>query len=144
MPREHAAITLTSDEVLDFIAGETICFLGTLDPDGGPWGDVVSCVYRDGRLFFRLAAGSRSLRNVEADPRVCCTLEAEGPNYYDNVSAMVHGEASPLGDGGPLAEFDALPDPVAGTPITGPVFSVDLEHVVSFDFAKIQRRFAQS
>jgi len=144
VPREHATITLTSDEVVNFIAGESTCFLGTLDPDGSPWGDVVACFYRDGRLWFRLAAGSRSLRNVEADPRVCCTLEAEGPDYYDNVSAMVHGEASPLGDGAPLAELDALPDPVAGTPIDGPVFGVDLEHVVSFDFAKIQRRFAQS
>ena len=144
MPREHATIILTPDEVVDFASHQTHCFLATLDPDGSPWGDVVACLYRDGRLWFRLPAGSRSLRNVEADPRVCCTLEAEGPDYYENISAMVHGEASPLGEGAGLAEFDALPDPVAGAPIAGPVFSVDLEHVVSFDFAKIQRRFAQS
>jgi nitroimidazol reductase NimA-like FMN-containing flavoprotein (pyridoxamine 5'-phosphate oxidase superfamily) len=144
VPREHATITLTPEEVVDFVSGQTHCFLATLDPDGSPWGDVAACLYRDGRLWFRLAAGSRSLRNVEADPRVCCTLEGEGSNYYDNISAMVHGEASRLGDGGSLAELEAVSDPVAGAPIAGPVFSVDLEHVVSFDFAKIQRRFAQS
>jgi nitroimidazol reductase NimA-like FMN-containing flavoprotein (pyridoxamine 5'-phosphate oxidase superfamily) len=144
VPREHATINLTPDEVVAFISGQTHCFVATLDPDGSPWSDVASCLYRDGRLWFRLAAGSRSLRNVEADPRVCCTLEAEGPNYYDNISAMVHGEASPLGHGAGLAEFDALPDPVAEEPIVGPVFSVDLQYVVSFDFGKIQRRFAQS
>lgn len=144
MPREHATITMTPDEVVEFVSGQTHCFVGTLDPDGSPWGDVAACLYRDGRLWFRLAAESRSLRNIEADPRVCCTLEAEGPDYYDNVSAMLHGEASPLGEDGSLPELDGLPDPVAGTPIAGRVFSVDLEQVVSFDFAKIQRRFAQS
>jgi hypothetical protein len=144
VPREHATITLTRDEVVDFVSGQTHCFLATLDPDGSPWGDVAACLYRDGRLWFRLDAESRSLRNVEADPRVCCTLEAQGPDYYGLISAMVHGEASPLGDGVSLAELDALPDPVAGTAMAGSVFSVDLEHVVSFDFAKIQRRFAQS
>jgi nitroimidazol reductase NimA-like FMN-containing flavoprotein (pyridoxamine 5'-phosphate oxidase superfamily) len=144
MPREHATITLTPDEIVAFVSTQTHCFLATLDPDGSPWGDVAACVYRDGRLWFRLAAGSRSLRNVKADPRVCCTLEAEGSNYYDNISAMVHGEASSSEDGGSLAELDEVSDPVTGTRTTGPVFSVDLEHVVSFDFAKIQRRFAQS
>ena len=144
MPREHASITLNREEVVDFVSGQTLCFLATLDPDGSPWGDVAACSYREGRLYFRLAGGSRSQRNVEADPRVCCTLEAQGPDYYGNISAMVHGEASPLGDDVSLAELDALPDPVAGTPIAGPVFGVDLEHVVSFDFAKIQRRFEQS
>jgi hypothetical protein len=53
---------------------------------------------------------------------VCCTLEAEGSNYYDDISAMVHGEASPLGDGGPSAELEAVPNPVAGALITGPMF----------------------
>lgn len=144
MPREHATITLTPDEVVDFISGQNHCFLGTLDPDGSPWGDVAACVYRDGRLWFRLPEGSRSLRNVLADPRVCCTLEAEGDDYYDNVSAMVHGQASPLDEGASLAELDAIPDPVAGAPVAGPIFGVDLDDVVSFDFAKIQRRFSQS
>ena len=144
MPREHSTITLTADEVVDFVSGQTHCFVATLDPDGSPWCDVAACLYSDGRLWFRLTAESRSLRNVEADPRVCCTLEAETSDYYGMISAMVHGEASPLGDGARLADLDALPDPVAGTPIPGEVFSVDLEHVVSFDFAKIQRRFAQS
>lgn len=135
---------MTHDEVVDFVSGQTHCFVATLDPDGSPWGDVAACRYRDGRLWFRLAAGSRSLRNVEADPRVCCTLEEQGPDYYRNVSAMVHGEAIPLSDSAWLVELDALTDPVAGTRIAGSVFSVDLEQVVSFDFAKIQRRFAPS
>ena len=57
-------------------------------------------------------------------------------------SAMVHGTATPID--GPFAELDALSDPVTGTPIAGAVFGVGLEHVVSFDFAKIQRRFEQA
>ena len=143
MPREHSAITLTSDEIADFVASQTLCIVATLDPDGSPWGDVAACALRDGRLYFRLGERSRSRRNVEADPRVCCTLEAQGTGYYAMISAMVHGEASPLGDGDSVPELDDLADPVDGA-TTGPVFSVDLEHVVSFDFAKIQRRFEQS
>ena len=73
---------------------------------------------------------------------MCCTLEAQGPDYYGNVSAMVHGTAMPTD--GPFAELDALADPIAGASIAGAVFGVDLEHVVSFDFAKIQRRFEQA
>ena len=142
MPREHAAITLTSQEVVDFVSGQTQCIVATLDPDGSPWGDVAACAYREGRLYFRLAEGSRARRNLEADPRVCCTLEAQGADYYANISAMVHGTATPFD--GPFAELDALADPVAGTPTAGAVFGVDLEQVVSFDFAKIQRRFEQA
>jgi nitroimidazol reductase NimA-like FMN-containing flavoprotein (pyridoxamine 5'-phosphate oxidase superfamily) len=142
VPREHAAITLTPDEVVDFIAGQTQCIVATLDPDGSPWGDVAACAYRGGRLYFRLAEGSRSQRNVVADPRVCCTLEAQGADYYGMVSAMVHGTATRID--GPFAELDSLADPVAGTPIAGPVFDIDLGHVVSFDFAKIRRRFEQA
>jgi nitroimidazol reductase NimA-like FMN-containing flavoprotein (pyridoxamine 5'-phosphate oxidase superfamily) len=144
MPRESAAITLTPEEVVDFVSGQVLCMVATLDPDGSPWGDVAACRYQDGRLYFRVGDRSRSRRNIEADPRVCCTLEAQGSGYYAMISAMVHGTAEPLGDGASLPELDALPDPIAGEPIAGPVFSVDLEHVVSFDFAKIQRRFDQS
>jgi nitroimidazol reductase NimA-like FMN-containing flavoprotein (pyridoxamine 5'-phosphate oxidase superfamily) len=144
VPREHAAITLTPDEIVEFISGQTLCIVATLDPDGSPWGDVAASAHRDGRLYFRLGERSRSRRNVEADPRVCCTLEAQGAGYYAMVSAMVHGEATPLGDGESVPELDALPDPVTGATSAGAVFSVDLEHVVSFDFAKIQRRFEQS
>src|SRR3954468_802654 len=124
MPRESANITLTPDEIVDFVSTQTLCFLATLDPDGGPWADVVACLYRDGRLWFRVGEGSRSLRNVESDPRVCCTLEIQGPNYYDNKSAMVHGEASPSANGASMPDLDALPDPVTGKATPGRAFSV--------------------
>ena len=95
-----------------------------------------------GAALLPVGRGLPTRRNVEADSRVCCTLEAEGPDYYGNVSAMVHGTAMPTD--GPFAELDALADPIAGASIAGAVFGVDLEHVVSFDFAKIQRRFEQA
>jgi len=143
MPREHDHIRLTPEEVVEFLSSQTHCVVATLDPDGGPWGDVAPCVYHDGRLWFRLAEGSRSQRNVAADPRVCCTLEYQGGHYYAMKSAMVHGTATPL-DGASVPELDERPDPVTGKPLTGPVYGVGLDNVVSFDFAKIQRRFEQS
>ena len=83
---------MTPEEVVDFISGETRCIVATLDPDGSPWGDAAACVYRDGLLYFRAAENSRTLRNLQADPRVCCTLEAmNGDIHYSAIAAMVHG-----------------------------------------------------
>ena len=91
---------------------------------------------------LRIGAGARN-SDVAADPRVCCTLEYQGGHYYAMKSAMVHGTVTPL-DGASVPELDERPDPVTGKPLTGPVYGVGLDNVVSFDFAKIQRRFEQS
>lgn len=141
MPREF--ISMTPEEIVEFVSGETRCIVATLDPDGSPWGDAAACLYRDGRLYFRVAEGSRSARNLRGDPRVCCTLESMHSVYYSAIAAMVHGRAVAVADAASLPELQARPDPVTKTPIAGPVFSVDLDNVVSFDFSKINRRFEQ-
>lgn len=144
MPREHATITLTADEIVDFLAGQHVCIVASLDPDGMPWGDAASCVLHDGLLYFRVAAGSHTLANLANDRRVCCTVEWKGPDYYSARAAMVHGSCVPVAsDHAVAAAFASLADPITGTPVDGTFFSVDLEQVVSFDFAKIQRRFQQ-
>lgn len=144
MPREHATITLTRDELVDFLSGQSQCVVATVEQDGSPWGDVVACRFSDGVLYFRVPHHSRTLKNLEADPRVCCTLESKDADYYSARAAMVHGRAVLVtASEGSLPELDALPDPVTAAPIDATIFAVDLENVVSFDFGKIQRRFDQ-
>lgn len=144
MPREHSAITLTADEIVAFISGQRYCIVATLEADGSPWGDAAACRLHDGKLLFRVTESSRSRRNLEADPRVCCTLESKGADYYSAVAAMVHGHASPVSsDVATASGLDTLADPVTGSSNKDVVFAVDLDHVVSFDFAKIKRRFDQ-
>ena len=148
MPREHGHIKLTTDELAEFAAQQTRCIVATVDADGAPWGDAAACVFRDGRLYFRVPTSTRTFQNVQKDGRVCCTLESHpaGSEYYTIKGALLHGRATPTrAPSRELAEALAqLPDPVTGAPLEdGAIFSVGTDDVASFDFAKIQRRFDQ-
>jgi len=40
MAREHAKIKMNAEELAKFASSEIRCIIGTLDDDGGPWGDA--------------------------------------------------------------------------------------------------------
>jgi nitroimidazol reductase NimA-like FMN-containing flavoprotein (pyridoxamine 5'-phosphate oxidase superfamily) len=147
MPREHATIKMSFEELAKFVSAETRCIVGTLDEDGGPWGDAASCVFRDERLYFRVPMATRTLRNLDRDDRVCCTIESHpaGSEYYTIKAAIFHGRAQ-RAESETAQElagvFAGLLDPVDGE-AQGPIFSVGVDDVVSFDFAKIVRRFEE-
>lgn len=143
--REHATITMTVDEIAAFVAVQDMCILATVDEDGAPWGDAVACASTGDFLYFSVPAATRSRGNLRSDPRVCCTLESKGADYYSVKAVMVHGEASLVTDAADLPPgLGKVLDPVTRQPVENGVnFRLDLEHVVSFDFAKIQRRFDQ-
>jgi hypothetical protein len=146
MPREHGQIKLTDEELAAFASSQTRCIIGTLDSDGGPWGDCVACAFHDGRFYFRVPRQTRTLRNIEKDDRVCCVIESHpaGADYYTIKGATFHGRAMPAGEAptAPVDQLRELPDPVTRAPaVEGEIFSVGVDHVVSFDFAKIKRRF---
>ena len=147
MAREHATIKMDLEELAAFASGETRCIVATLDAEGGPWGDAAACVYRDERFYFRVPMTARTLRNLERDDRVCCAIESHpaGADYYTIKGATFHGHA--LRAEGEVEQelasvFAGLPDPVDGG-TQGAIFSVGVDDVVSFDFAKIVRRFDQ-
>jgi len=146
--REHSAIKMSRDEVAHFVATQTRCVVATLDAGGAPWGDAAACVFHDGALYFRIPSDTRTARNLSADRRVCCALESHpaGADYYTIKAAMLHGRAFSAEGASPevLGALEQLPDPVTGAPNRdGLVFGVGLDDVVSFDFAKIVRRFEQ-
>ncbi len=146
MPREHSQIKLTDEEIVAFASAQTRCVVGTLDADGTPWGDCTACVFHDGRLHFHVAPRTRTLRNLQKDDRVCCAIEShpEGSDYYTIKGATFHGRARPEAAPAPeiVERLGRLPDPASGAPaVDGAIFSVGTDDVVSFDFAKIKRRF---
>ena len=149
MPREHPSIKLTPDELVAFLRTETFCILGTLDAEGGPCGDAAPTAVDGDHLYFMVPKATQSHANIHRDDRVCCVFESHPPDtgYYTIKGAIVHGRAQPIDDAsGPAVHetLSALPDPANGTPVKdGAVFSVPLDDVASFDFAKIQRRFEQ-
>ena len=147
MPREHAQITMTREELLAFLGQDRRLVLGTIAADGGPWGDAVAYALHDERVFFRVPLRTRSLANIRRDSRVCCVVESHplGSSYYQIKGAIVHGKAEEARSGtlpGKVrSALDAAPDPVEPARKDGVVFSVGLEDVASFDFGKIKHRY---
>jgi len=148
MPREHASINMTRQELAHFLGDQTRCIVGTLDAEAGPWGDAAACVFQDEALYFRIPGKARSLANLQRDNRVCCVVEDHptGADYYTIKGAILHGRATTVADPATAqrvaSALDRIPDPVTGRPSPdGAVFSVGIDDVASFDFAKIKRRF---
>ncbi len=145
MPREHSRIAMTDEELHAFLASDQRLVLATAAPDGGTWGDVVAYVASDDRVHFKVPDGSVSAHNLAADNRVCCVVESLPTNgsYYDIKGAMMHGVAEPTPADDPvMARLAELPDPitlVAGEP--GQCFSIGLDDMASFVFAKIHYRY---
>lgn len=148
MPREHATMNMTLEELANFLGTQTRCIVGTLDAEAGPWGDAAACVFQDGALYFRIPRKARSLANLQRDSRVCCVMEDHptGSDYYTIKGAILHGRATIVADPATArrvaSALDQLSDPVTGKPAPdGTVFTVGIDDVASFDFAKIKRRF---
>jgi nitroimidazol reductase NimA-like FMN-containing flavoprotein (pyridoxamine 5'-phosphate oxidase superfamily) len=148
MPREHADIKMTPEELRAFLVTDTRLVVGTLDPDGGPWVDTAAFTFVDELVWFRLPADTHSVRNLANDPRVCVVVESKPArsSYYDIKGAMIHGTVATVDTGNvPAAVADALagiPDPVEpGSADETVVYSVGLDDVVSFVFAKIKYRY---
>jgi hypothetical protein len=145
MPREHSRIAMTDEELQEFLASDKRLVLATAALDGGTWGDVVAYVASNDRVHFKVPDGSVSAHNLATDSRVCCVVESLPTNgsYYDIRGAMMHGVAEPTPADDPvMARLAELPDPVtlvAGGP--GQCFSIGLDDMASFVFAKIQYRY---
>lgn len=145
MPREHSRIAMTDEELTEFLASDQRLVLATVSPDGGSWGDVVAYVAADERVYFKVPENTVSAANIAADPRVCCVVECLPTNgsYYDIRGAIMHGIAEPAEpDNVAFERLTELPDPItlnAGEP--SHYFSIGLDDMTSFVFAKIQYRY---
>jgi len=148
MPREHADIKMTPEELREFLQTDPRLVVASLDADGAGWVDAAAFTFFDDRVYFRLPADTRSYRNIQRDNRVCCVVESKpaSASYYDIKGAMLHGAAEAVpAPGVPAAvsaALDAVPDPVApDAPRDGQIFSIGLDDHTSFMFAKIKYRY---
>jgi nitroimidazol reductase NimA-like FMN-containing flavoprotein (pyridoxamine 5'-phosphate oxidase superfamily) len=148
MAREHSRIKMTPEELDAYLASNRRVIVATLTDDGDPWADAAAYVYRDGRLYFRVPTGTRTLEHLRRDGMVCCVVESkpDDSTYYGIKGAMLHGGAVTLGDGEGDDIRQALADiadPVEPDRTDGEVFSVGLEDSTSFSFDKIQGRYQE-
>ena len=115
MPRRD--ITMSDDEVEEFLSARAHMVVGVIDDDGWPTGTIVATRYADGQLTLHLPSGDQLLDVVARDPRICCTADEHG-SYYDIRGVIVHGTAE-RGD----SENE---------------LSVTIERTISFDFGRLR------
>jgi nitroimidazol reductase NimA-like FMN-containing flavoprotein (pyridoxamine 5'-phosphate oxidase superfamily) len=147
MPREHADIKMTPEELRGFLSSDTRLILATIDDDDRPWADAVAYRFIDDRVYFRVPTKSRSYQHIVSDGRVCCVVESKptGSSYYAIKGAMMHGtaeELSPGEDPEVHAQLLETADPVTGgRNEESAIYSVGLDDSTSFVFDKIRYRY---
>lgn len=108
---------MSSEEVAGFLDGCGHMVVGALDADGWPTGTLATVDHRQGRLAVRLPAGDPLGELVTDGTAVVCTAD-EHATYHEIRGVIAHGTARAVGRG---------------------TFDVDLERVISFDFARVAR-----
>jgi hypothetical protein len=131
MAREQ--IAMTRREVLDFLSRQPWVMLGTLDPDGSPWGDIAPSTLEGETLYVAVGRDTRSHRNLGRDPRACCAAD-QFPSYYEIKGVTAHGRLRPVDD-------TELAHRLSGGQADVAVYALGIDDVASFDFTKIQRRY---
>ena len=88
MPNRRAAIAMSENEVLAFLAEERVLVCATIGADGWPHLMPLWYVLRDSELWAWTYAKSQKVRNLERDAR--CTLQVHaGESYSDLRGVMI-------------------------------------------------------
>src|SRR5690349_5395310 len=84
---QRAAIAMSSEEVLAFLAEARVVTVATLGRDGWPHLMPLWFVVRDGEIWGWTYGKSQKVVNVERDPR--CTLQVEAGESYDQLRGVM-------------------------------------------------------
>jgi PPOX class probable F420-dependent enzyme len=91
------AVTLTPEEIQEFVRGGHTVIVSTNGPGGYPHSVPLWYVLLDGELFFRTMARSQKARNIERDNRIACLVET-GEAWIDLRAVMIRGLAEKVED----------------------------------------------
>lgn len=90
-------ITMSEEEVLDFLGEAHTLQVATLGPDGWPHVAPMWFVLQDRRVVFRSFTKSQKIVNLSRDPRLTVLAE-EGEAYQDLRGVMIKGRAELVQD----------------------------------------------
>ena len=90
-------ITLSDQEILDFLSAPRNITVTTLGPRGWPHAAPMWYVMRDDEVAFRSFSKSQKIVNLRRDPRLTLLAE-EGLAYADLKGVMIEGEAELIDD----------------------------------------------
>lgn len=121
--RTRPDISMSSDEIRAFLATQDHGVVVALDA-GAPVGTVAPIRLVDGMLRVTVDPGDPVAALLAGDPRVCVIAE-QFPHYYEIKGVAAHGIARP-------------------SAAAGATFTLSLDDVTSFDFAKLPRHGAGS
>ena len=119
---------MLSDEVRQVVTSGRLAHLATVDPDGSPQVSLVWVGLDGDQIVSAHMAAWRKVRNIQRDPRVSLTIEAEGRSeqgldHYLAIQGhaeVVEGGAAPLLQRlahvylGPDVIFPGVTDPTLG------------------------------
>jgi PPOX class probable F420-dependent enzyme len=91
-------MSLGAPPIQRFLATKDVVVLATVGPDGAPLAMPMWFLHDAGGLTMISVDGTRKVRNLRRDPRVCVVAEA-GVGGGDERIVTVHGRAEFLTDG---------------------------------------------
>jgi PPOX class probable F420-dependent enzyme len=94
---QRAAITMTDEEIADFVRRSRSCTLATLGPTGTPHLVAMWYAVIDGQLWFETKAKSQKAKNLLRDDRVSVLLE-DGDTYDTLRGVSFEGRAVVVDD----------------------------------------------
>lgn len=113
MPRVD--ITMSDDEVADFLGSCTQMVVGAIGADGWPTGSIVESRYDDGVLS--VALGADPVADDIAREGHLCLVADDHPSYYEIRGVIVQGRVG--SDDGTWTD-------------------VDVDRTISFDFGRLR------
>ena len=111
--------TMTPQIVAALTAGR-VAHLTTVNADGSPQMSVVWVGVEDDEIVIGHLMGGRKVQNIQRDPRVALTIEADGTNPVGMVHYLaVYGTAR-LSEGGAAELLQRLAEVYVGPGVTFP------------------------
>jgi PPOX class probable F420-dependent enzyme len=94
---QRSQITMSHDEVVEFLEQQRVVNIATVGPTGMP--HVVAMWYAlvDGAIWFETKAKSQKIQNLRRDPRISCLVEA-GHTYDTLRGVELEGTAEIVDD----------------------------------------------
>jgi PPOX class probable F420-dependent enzyme len=86
------AVTMSDDEIEQFLTENMKVQIATIGPDGTPHLTTLFYVLEDGMLAFWTYGRSQKVVNLRRDPRITCLVE-DGEDYFELRGVTISGKA---------------------------------------------------
>jgi len=86
------AVTMSDDEIEQFLADNMKVQIATIGPDGTPHLTTLFYVLEDGMVAFWTYGRSQKVVNLRRDPRITCLIE-DGEDYFELRGVTIQGKA---------------------------------------------------